>query len=421
MLFSADALGGPWKGRARLLGSSGGGAIAYVAADSTSAFTTDPVPIRRRVAGSWSALETFPDPVQHLGKIATSMTAAGDATFVWSSLDAALVNSANLHARTLTLAGRWSDRATLGDTSVEWWQDPTAPVVGVASNEALSIAAWTRIDPSGANLTNGLWSTARRTPDDWGAAQVAIPAAAGSLLLAANPDGTARAVWTSPLVGDSQTLATGRWDGSAWSPPQLLDQATSGGRIDVSPSPGSSVAISPSGETVVVYAQLAPTATTLRWARSADDVTWVTETIADLPAGSSWSSTTNAAGQVFVTWGSPPDQALHASLYSPGVGWSPIDPPAGVQNDESAIALADDGRVAIADSPLTTVPPDCTPRTSVRVHRLVPGSGWAAPEVVDDAPAISSLLALGYAGPDLLVLWQRGAAGATYAASLREP
>lgn len=420
-LFLTDAPGGLGQGHVRLLGSRGGGALAYLAWDSSLAFTRDPVPVRRHVAGGWSAPETFPEPIQHMGKVATSMTPAGDTTFVWPSLDAEDINSVNLHARTLTLAGSWSDLATLGDTSVVWWQDPTVPVVGVASNEVLSIAAWTRIDPAPVALSGGLWSAERRGSGGWEPAQAATPAGAEALLLQASPDGTARAVWASPPSGGSVTLTTARWDGSGWSAPERLAEATGGSHFELSPPPGSSVAVSPSGEIIVVYALMTPTEMTLRSVRSADGVSWTTETIADLPAGSSWDSVTNAAGQVLSTWGSPPDQTLHASLYSPGAGWSPIDAPAGVRNDESAIALADDGRVAIADSPPVPVPTDCTPRTAVRVHRLAAGSGWAEPEVVDDAAAISSLTALAYAGSELLVLWQRVAERTTYAVSLREP
>jgi hypothetical protein len=419
-VFSPGVLGGPGTGSdgAHLLGSSGGGALAYVAVTATTAFGRDPVPLRRYGAGGWSSPETFPEPVQHMGMIATSMAPAGDTTFVWASLDAVDVNSVNLHARTLTATGSWSDRATIGDTSVGWWQDPTVPVISVASNEAFSIAAWTRIDPAGVDSINGLWSSERRASGAWDPPHVASPASVGALLLGVESDGTARAVWTAR---DALALATATWSGSGTGAPKILAPSAAGAHIELSASPGSRLGISSSGESVVVYALVAPTGMTLMSARSADGVSWMTETIADLAAGSSWHSVTNAAGQVLLTWGSPPDQAMHATLYSTATGWSQIAAPNGVRNDEAAIALADDGRVAIADSELASVPVGCTPRASVRVHRLVPGAGWSEPDIVDDAGPISSVTALGYAGPELLVLWQREPREATYAVALPGP
>jgi len=327
-----------------------------------------------------------------------------------------------LHARTLTAAGSWSDRTTLGDTSVEWWQEPTVPVIGVASNEAFSIAVWTRIDPAGVNSDNGLWSSERRASGAWDPPRFDSPASVGALLFGARPDGTARAVWTSiPTIG-GQALATAtRAESGGWSAPELLAQSAAGGHVELSAAPGSRLGISSSGETVVVYALVAPTAVTLMSARGGDGVSWTTETLADLPAGSSWNSVTNAAGKVLVTWGSPPDQAMHATLYSTATGWSPIPAPKAVRNDRAAIALAEDGRIAIADSSPASVPADCTARTLVRVHHLGAGSNWSEPEIVDDAAALSSVTALGYAGDDLLVLWQRGPREATYAVSLPGP
>lgn len=422
-LFSLTLLGGPSVTGARLLGSSSGAALAYIASPATSAFMKDAVPLRRYGAAGWSGLEALPEPAQHVGAIAASMTAGGDATFVWPSLDSADANSANLHALTVTATGLWSARATIGDTSVQWWQDPTVPVVGVASNEAVSIAAWTRIDPAGGTSTNGLWSSKGRPPGAWDPAQFAMPSSASVLALKALPDGTARAVWTSAPAGGALTLATAIWNGSGWSAPQVLAQAAAGAHVELRPSPGSSLGVATSGEVVVAYALVSPAALALLSVRSADGATWTSETLAELPTGSSWQSVANAAGQVFLTWGSPPDQSLHAALYWPGAGWTPLAGPSGVRNDEATIALADDGRFAIADSPAVAVPADCTSRTVVRVHRFAPGSGWSEPEIVDETPAISFVTALGYAGNDLLVLWQRrpGEVTTTFAASLGGP
>ena len=186
IVFSAGGLGGTGIEGAHLLGSSGG-ALAYLPMTSISAFGTDPVALRRYGAGGWSSPETFPEPIQHVGTIATSMAAAGETTFVWASLDAVDLNTANLHARTLTAAGSWSDRATLGDTSVEWWQEPTVPVIGAASNEAFSIAVWTRIDPAGVNSDNGLWSSERRASGAWDPPRFDSPASVGALLLGQSP------------------------------------------------------------------------------------------------------------------------------------------------------------------------------------------------------------------------------------------
>ena len=53
------------------------------------------------------------------------------------------------------------------------------------------------------------------------------------------------------------------------------------------------------------------------------------------------------------------------------------------------------------------MPADCQPRTTVVLHRFLPGVGWQDPETVDDAVTTSTIVGLGYASDDLLVMWER--------------
>lgn len=390
----------------RLLVSTGGEALAYRFQTYWSFFSTDIVGFVRYRAGTWSPVPSFSEPVRDLGTLMGAMAPDGSATFVWPSGDAPDLNVVNLHVQTLGVDGIWSAIATVGDASVGWWQEPTLPVPVIASNDAMSILAWSRIDPGGGDTL--IWSNERSAGAGWAQpSAVSADHLAGTPCLTVDVDGSASLAWVSLPAGGPRRLQTAVRGDDGWHAPQTVDQAMAADTTFDLGAPDPQIGTSPTGERTMVYARTTPAGSALLIATSRDGITWTTQVVAGLAPASAFSVTGNGNGGLFVIWASAPGPGVEAMTYSPAGGWSPVTALAAVQPVGSRIALSVDGRAAIAETVSVSVLANCQPRNTVLLHRFLPGVGWQDPETVDAAVTTGTLLGLGYAGDDLLVMWER--------------
>jgi hypothetical protein len=185
----------------------------------------------------------------------------------------------------------------------------------------------------------------------------------------------------------------------------MVDQAGGDVRFNADQS-APTLAISSTGEIVLVYSRSNTAGWELLARYSRDGVLWSAPETIPTPAGStSFRVTSNDAGGVLVTsdaGGVPP--SIAATIYVPGRGWSASTSLARGRNSGARIALHADGRAAVAHVNVFDPTTMCV-HPGVVVHRYTPAAGWSPAESIDDLA--NGVADIGWSGDELIAAWHR--------------